>query len=568
MTDVIQEGSDTPVTQEGSDWTVTQDRAPEEPSTGGGRTSLRTAVSFARRTWRGLTSMRTALVLLFLLAIAAIPGSLLPQTNLNSDKVQAYLQQHRTLGPLLLRIGAFNVFASPWFSAIYLLLFISLIGCVVPRLRAHFAAVRRVPPDAPARLHRMPLHAADLEFDAAPAEVGARLRRLLRSRRYRAVVREHPDGQVTVSAEKGYLKETGNLLFHSSLIVLLIGVAYGSWFGWHADRLLVAGDDKAFCDVVTQLDNYSLGARLGPGSLEPFCMTLNNFSASYLSDAQPVAYTAHVSYTLGAGSAPAVPYTLKVNDPLRLPAANVYLIGHGYAPVVTFTDRYGRSETRVAAFLPQDSDMTSTGALTFPDVNLNPATGTNVDPRTFVKDQVGFAGFYLPTAASGSALSTYPAERNPMLVLVPYTGDLGLDSGAPASIYELNQGEITSGRLKAVSDASGQPLTLRLGVGQTAKLPDGSSIRFDGTRPWVSLMIRYDPGEKIVLFGAIALVIGLLLSLSGRRRRVWFRVVPGASDGGRTVSVASAGGLARAEYASFPAEFDALVAAAKRSEGA
>src|SRR5215510_2063656 len=130
--------------EEVSDWTVTQDRTPEEPPAGGGA-PLRTAISFARRSWRGLTSMRTALVLLFLLAIAAIPGSLLPQTNLNSDKVQAYLQQHRTLGPLLQRIGAFNVFASPWFSAIYLLLFISLIGCVVPRLRTHLAAVRRVP---------------------------------------------------------------------------------------------------------------------------------------------------------------------------------------------------------------------------------------------------------------------------------------------------------------------------------------------------------------------------------------------------------------------------------------
>ncbi|HEY7174646.1 MAG TPA: cytochrome c biogenesis protein ResB, partial [Micromonosporaceae bacterium] len=79
-------------------------------------------ISFARRSWRGLTSMRTALMLLFLLAIAAIPGSLLPQEKLNSDKVTAYLAAHRTIGPLLDRVGAFNVFASPWFSAIYLLL--------------------------------------------------------------------------------------------------------------------------------------------------------------------------------------------------------------------------------------------------------------------------------------------------------------------------------------------------------------------------------------------------------------------------------------------------------------
>ncbi len=59
---------------------------------------------------------------------------------------------------------------------------------------------------------------------------------------------------MTVSAEKGYIKETGNLLFHFALLALLIGVAYGSWFGWHGGRLLVAGND-GFCNVVTQLDD-------------------------------------------------------------------------------------------------------------------------------------------------------------------------------------------------------------------------------------------------------------------------------------------------------------------------
>ena len=101
-----------------------------------------------------------------------------------------------------------------------------------------------MPPDAPARLDRMPV--------ARPA-LGrpARLRRR-RPAAARCCARALPhggaraaDGAVTVSAEKGYLKETGNLLFHFSLLALLIGVAFGSWYGWHADRLLVAGADTA-----------------------------------------------------------------------------------------------------------------------------------------------------------------------------------------------------------------------------------------------------------------------------------------------------------------------------------
>ncbi len=566
MTDVQQQrsASDVPEAADGADWTVTQDRAPESAPPGGGA-GARAAVSFVRRSWRGLTSMRTALMLLFLLAIAAIPGSLLPQEKLNADKVTAYLQAHKTIGPLLDRIGAFNVFASVWFSAIYLLLFVSLVGCLLPRLKGHLIAIKRVPPDAPSRLHRLPVSASSLQLAGTPAEAAARLRTLLKARRYRTVVRSKPDGSVTVSAEKGYIKETGNLLFHFALLALLIGVAYGSWFGWHGGRLLVAGNG-GFCNVVTQLDDLSLGARVNGGDLEPFCLTLNSFHSSYLSDGQPVQYAADVSYTVGRGDGPTKADTLSVNHPLRLPGANVYLVGHGYAPVVKYTDRYGHSITEVAPFLPQDPNFTSTGAIAFPDVNINPTTHSNVDPKTFVKQQVGFQGFYYPTAPSGTAAdvsaSVFPAEKNPLLVLVAYRGDLGLDGGIPHSVYSLDQSQIDSGALKAV-DANDP---LRLHPGQTAKLDDGSSVEFVGTQQFATLDMRYDPGQKFVLGGAIALFIGLLFSLTGRRRRIWFRVLPDPSGDGRTLSVASAGGLARAEYASFPVEFDGIIDAARSPE--
>jgi cytochrome c biogenesis protein len=505
--------------------------------------------------------MRTALVLLFMLAVAAIPGSLLPQRNINIGAVSAYYTAHPGLAPWLDRLGMFGVFASPWFSAIYLLLFVSLVGCLLPRLRSHVAALRRTPPDAPARLHRMPLHAEDLRLDGQPAEAAARLRALLRARRYRTVAREQAGGGWTVSAEKGYLKETGNLLFHFSLLALLIGVAVGSWYGWHANRVLVAGDDKQFCSVVSQFDDYGLGARMSPGDVEPFCLTLDSFHATYLADGQPVAYTADVTYTEGATSTAGHPYALKVNAPLRLPRANVYLIGHGYAPVLRYTDRYGHSTTGVFGFLPSDMNETSSGAAVFPDVNIDPKTASNTDPHTFVKQQVGFAGFYYPTISPDPlvAASVYPAEDDPLLVLVPYEGDLGLDSGVPQSVYAINQAQVDSGRLKDVGDPK-NPIRLR--PGQSATLADGTTVQFLGTRQWVSLSMRYDPGEKLVLAGAVALVIGLLLSLTGRRRRVWFRVLPRDPADGRTVSVAAAGGLARAEYASFPAEFEAVVVAA------
>jgi cytochrome c biogenesis protein len=479
--------------------------------------------------------MRTALVLLFLLAVAAIPGSLLPQRNLGVERVDDYLRAHPGAGPWLDRLWMFEVYSSPWFSAIYLLLFTSLVGCLVPRLRTHVGALVRVPPPAPERLDRMPAHARGIAHDGAVAALAA----LLKARRFRVAVRGD-----TVSAEKGYLKETGNLLFHFALMGLLLGVALGSWYGWHANRLLVAGPENGFCDSLQQYDDYGLGARVTAGDLPPFCAQLNDFKASYLDNGQPVSFAASMSYTVGS-SAPRT-QRVEVNHPLRTSGANVYLLGHGYAPVLRYTDRYGRSQTTVVPFLPEDGLLTSQGVAAFPDANVNPTTGVRDE-----RGQVAFAGVYLPTVPPDPSIghSMHPEERDPRLMLVRYVGDLGMDSGVPHSVYSLNERQLAAGRLVADSD----PHMMR--PGETWTLPDGSSVAFVGTRPWVTLAVRHDPGEKPVLASAVLLLLGLLTSLTGKRRRVWFRVGP---DG-----TAEAAGLARTEYPGFETEFNEIVQAAR-----
>jgi cytochrome c biogenesis protein len=498
-------------------------------------------VALARRAWRQLTSMRTALVLLFLLAVAAIPGSLLPQRNIKIEEVDAYLRTHGSLGRTLDRFYLFDVFSSPWFSAIYLLLFVSLIGCLVPRLRTHLTALLRQPPDAPARLERMPAYEAGQGADA-DRDV-EKLAGLLRKRRFRVAVRG-----TTVSAEKGYLKESGNLLFHFSLLALLVGVAFSSWYGWHGSRNIVAGPDGAICNTLPQYDDYGLGARVGPGDLPPFCVRLDRFEATYSANDQPTAYRAYVHYSQGSGGAER-PVRIEVNHPLRVSGAGVYLLGHGYAPVIRYTDRYGRSQTSVAPFLNSDDRLTGEGAAAFPDANVNPATGKQ-DPN----DQVGFQGVYLPTMSSTDMTmgrSLHPEERNPRLLLVAYRGNLGMDAGIPRSVYTLDQARIKSGKLQKVAESKA------LKVGEALVLPDGSKAEFLGTRPFVTVTVRHDPGEMFVLGAAGCLLVGLLLSLWGKRRRIWLRV-----SGDRI----EAAGLPRTDYAGFAGEFDEIVQAA-RQEG-
>jgi len=179
------------------------------PSAGDGITQPRLGVvGWARWFWRQLTSMRTALFLLLLLAIAAVPGSLVPQRSSDPNGVTQYFTNNPDLAPALDKIQAFDVYSSAWFSAIYLLLFVSLIGCVIPRTRHHLQALRAKPPATPARLSRLAgftTRQAPAGTDAAAAIDSARA--LLKSSGYR-VARFESAGEVSVSAERGYLRET------------------------------------------------------------------------------------------------------------------------------------------------------------------------------------------------------------------------------------------------------------------------------------------------------------------------------------------------------------------------
>ncbi|MFI7577335.1 cytochrome c biogenesis protein ResB [Micromonospora sp. NPDC049497] len=503
-------------------------------------------LALLRNSWRQLTSMRTALVLLFLLAVAAIPGSVLPQRGVNPEDVRDYFVAHPDLAPVLDRIGAFEAFGSVWFSAIYVLLFTSLIGCITPRLRDHVRALRSKPPVAPKRLDRLPQHAVF----AAPAGGAGAIAEALRRRRWRVVVRGDE-----VSAEKGYLKETGNLLFHSSLVLVLVGVALGSWYGWSGNKLLVAGPDNGFCNTQQQYAETKFGPRVDDVDLPPFCVRLDDFEARFLeSNGQPEFFNAMVTTTnLETGEARQADFS--VNSPLRLDGANVYLLGHGYAPVIRYTDRFGQSQTSTKPFLSTgDVGLTGEGLADFPDANVDPATGRR-DPNL----QMAFTGLYLPTAPQEGPFvrSEYPTERNPALNLVAYRGNLGLDAGIPGSVYELDQRQVRAGKVKEV----GAKL---LRKGESWTLDDGTTVEFLGTEPYIVLSVRYDPGSTLLLVSSGLLLVGLMGSLFGRRRRVFFRVGMADPVGGSPTngsSLVEAGGLPRTDHPGFADEFASLVAA-------
>ena len=502
---------------------TTQPAAPVQPRRG----DLLGPLRFG---WRQLTSMRTALLLLFLLALASVPGGFLPQRAINPLRVNSYLAEHPDLGPLMDRLRLFDVFSSAWFSAIYLLLFVSLIGCLIPRTRLHLRALRARPPKVPRSLRKLPV--SDSWTTAqTPDEALEAARGQLRGWR----IERRGDA---LSAERGYLRETGNLVFHLSLVLLLVGIAVGAFRGFKGTVLVVEG--KGFSNTVLLYDDVHPGRRFNPGSLVPFSLTLDDFHATYAEDGKALTFDAEVQWSRGDG--PAKAYDIRVNHPLAVGAAKTYLIGHGYAPHLVYRDTDGTVLDDVnLPCLPQDPQFLSTCVLK--EANTKGA-------------QVGFRGVFTPTTVTddlGRVASTSPELLNPVISLVAFEGTLGLDSGAPQSVYQLD-----TTLMKPLDGGQAHALL----PGQTWQLPSGGSLTYVDTKEWATFQVTQDPGKLLALLASIGMVGGLLLSLFIRRRRLWVRAVP-SSDGPTTVEV---GGLARTDPDRFAAEFGELVSSMKTED--
>lgn len=503
-------------------------------------------VETLRWAWRQLTSMRTALLLLLLLAVAAIPGSIVPQRGVDARAVEAFQARHPDLTPWLERLGVFHTYTSPWFSAIYLLLMVSLVGCILPRTRVYLKAVRARPPKAPRNLERLPASTV-FETDADVEEVLAVARETLRGPRLLPtridVVRGGAlrqssgttgpgaandagggpgpgagEDTAEVRAERGYLRELGNLVFHTSIVAVLVGVAVGALFGYRGAAIVTQGD--GFANVLTQYDEFSSGALFDTDDLPPFSLQLDRMVARFWTEGPqrgaPRLFEASGSYRAGVDGAKK-PYEIRVNHPLAVDGTSVFLVGQGYAPVIRVTDAQGDVVFDGAVpFLPADGTYTSNGVVKVPEAQ---------------PEQLGFQGFFLPTAVTDgteeASISAFPGAVNPLLGLFVFHGDLGIDDGLPQSVYVLDKEN-----LEQYKNADGSNFRVSLSPGQETDLPDGGTIEFTDLTLFARFQIASTPLVWLPLGGISIGIVGLVLSLAVRPRRTWVRA---RRDGSRTV---------------------------------
>ncbi len=495
---------------------------------------------FGRFMWRQLTSMRTALILLLLLALASIPGSLVPQRSSDPNGVVQFRREDPELFEILDTLQLFDTFTSVWFSAIYLLLFISLVGCILPRTSHHLKALKSPPPATPSRLERLE-HYRSETIQGGPEELLESASKTLRKHGYRVVVQD-----TSVSGERGYLRETANLVFHFALVGILLGLAVGTGFKYQGQRVLVEG--QTFTNQLTSYDSFNPGRFFSDSSLEPYSLTLNSFTPTYQFDlttgfANPLDFVADMTLRDSAGD---TEVALRVNEPLDHEGTSVYLLGNGFAPWITVYSPAGDVVfSQPVAFLPQDSNLTSLGVVKIPDG---------------LPSQLGMIGFFYPSAVAlntGALTSVYPEPDQPVLTLNVFRGDLGLDEGIPRNVYSLDTESLT----QLTGGDTGRD-SLLMGLGERVELPAGlGSVEFTELRRFVSFDVHRDPTQLPVGVSSVLIMAGLITTLFVTRRRAWIRVIPEAKG----MATVEFGALARGDDPGLSKALDDVVEAFSQS---
>ncbi len=260
--------------------------------------------------------------------------------------------------------------------------------------------------------------------------------------------------------------------------------------------------------MLPRYDSFTPGRAVDGDDLPPFSLTLDRLSVEFEDEVggnqfgQPRQFEADLAVRPGAAG-DAQQRIMRVNKPLDVGGTRMFLVGNGYAPVVTVRD--GRGDVvhdGPVAFLPQDSSYTSNGVLKLPDAQ--PA-------------QLGIRAFLLPTYVDSprGPVSVFPDLTRPRLVLAAWTGDLGMDDGTPQSVYVLD-----TSRMEPL-EQDGRQFTASIAPGQTVTLPEGAgTVTFAGVKRYAAFDIRYDPTKFYVLGFAAAALAGLTASLFLRRRRV------------------------------------------------
>lgn len=508
----------------------------------------------ARRLWRLLTSVRFALLLIGLLALASLAGLLIPQLPSqmqgNPAASSAWLEFQRGRFGLLTtpmdRLGLFNIFRSIWFAATLALLVASICVCTAGRLppvwRNVFRPQTRVPDEY-------------LERDQAsvtfPAPEVPSLVRALGRRRFRVATRVE-GGATYLFADRFPWAQLATFVSHLALILFVTGgfvtvmtardrqifIAEGTTtpvfaitdrdhMQVYVEKAIARFDASGFPrDYRTELVIYRGGREAARG-----VTTVNN----------PLAYGGYRFHQSAYFPDGAVLRVREVASGRLVYDETLALQGSAPAPRVVLRNRAGDVLLN-DAIVPTDFLQGVVGAtISLPGVSRRLWLGAREAPAGAGWQLVVFE---LDTEAGVRTVlgEGEPADLGGLsltfagVTALPSTAVQGLPGAEQGAVAELSDG--TQAEVLTVSPVQGRALALS--PGQPVVLGD-FEYSFGGRRAFAGITVRRDPGSTFIWVATGLLLLGLALTFYTPRRRLWGKIQDGVASfrglGGRSAAI-------------------------------
>jgi cytochrome c biogenesis protein len=485
--------------------------------------------------------MRTALYILFSLAVASIIASLVPQTKNEPAVADRFQNDHVLWGKVFRVLGFFDVFGSWWFQGLLALLIFVLVACLLPRTAALFRQRRSI--SRPPRVGRFPGSGrrTSMETTLSGDEAVAAARRALRGYQLSGVNEARQ-----FIGEKGFARETGSLIFHWSFLVLIVGAALTVGFGFRGQAIIVEGE--RWTEDRANYTYYAPGRFFADDDHRGFVIELDSFGVTYgLPNGGASDYVSHVK-VFDQGRQ-VEERNIRVNDPLVYGGLKFYQASYGWAPVVRVSKGAEVLYEGPVVSVNRGPGGSSEGTLRFrgegtaflldfyPDPILAP--GKDGPEPANLSD--------VPGGSAGRSVGSQKAFGFPVMVVRAFTGAIG---DAPANVFTLD----TNGLQPAGGDLV-VPADVALAAGGQLK---SASIAFQGLsvelldlKRFTVLAVKADPGVPVVGLAAALILLGLVPSLYAWRRRLWVHVIE--RDGEATL--VELGGVAYQRKERFDEEF-------------
>ena len=283
--------------------------------------------------WQQFSSVRLAVILILVITALSLLGALLiqvPQSAAGDPQYYSYWLEtiaRPKLGgwaSFFSALGLFDVFRSPWFLIVGVMLMMNIFICTINRWSSISAGIKGTTIPRNENFYMSggttaELPVSDLETDL----VADKSRKILHSRGYRTRM-VTGDENICISADKNRYYRLGTFISHFSLILFVLAFITGNYFGF---------SDTSF--TVSEGTGRDIGHDTG------LILYLNSFTAEYYESGMPKNYSSDV--ILYEDGKIVEETRIRVNYPLVYKGVRIYQSYFGPAVAIQVHDDSGNT---------------------------------------------------------------------------------------------------------------------------------------------------------------------------------------------------------------------------------